>query len=164
MNIFEPIQYRKHIIQFVPDQDIQSPINKDNSDLVQIDFGQGKLSHLSTVKGEIDKRLFSLSPVYMYDHSAIALSTSPFACPWDSCLVGRIAISRAHFYGHVKYSQIAQSFLDDMTSYLNGEGLGFEVFKKDSDEVLESCYGFLHFEYAKDQAQASIDSLVKGGE
>ena len=33
-------------------------------------------------------------PIYMYDHSGIALSTKPFSCPWDSGQVGFIFVSK----------------------------------------------------------------------
>jgi len=33
-------------------------------------------------------------PVYMYDHSSITLSTTPFSCKWDSGLLGYIHITK----------------------------------------------------------------------
>ena len=33
-------------------------------------------------------------PIYMYDHSGIAVSTKPFFCPWDSGQVGFIFVSK----------------------------------------------------------------------
>lgn len=38
------------------------------------------------LKKDYDIRV--IEPLYMYDHSGITISTSPFSCPWDSGQIG----------------------------------------------------------------------------
>jgi hypothetical protein len=38
------------------------------------------------LKKDYDIRI--IKPLYMYDHSGITISTSPFSCPWDSGQIG----------------------------------------------------------------------------
>jgi hypothetical protein len=34
----------------------------------------------------------AIEPIYMYDHSGITISTSPFSCPWDSGQIGFVLV------------------------------------------------------------------------
>ena len=42
---------------------------------------------------ESDNKVLLIKPLYMYDHSGITISTSPFSCRFDSGHVGWIFIS-----------------------------------------------------------------------
>jgi hypothetical protein len=41
-----------------------------------------------------DYQVIAILPLYLYDHSGITISTSPFNCPWDSGQIGFIFIDR----------------------------------------------------------------------
>ena len=41
---------------------------------------------------ESDYKVLSIKPLYLYDHSGITISTSPFGCIWDSGRVGWVFI------------------------------------------------------------------------
>lgn len=40
-------------------------------------------------------------PLYMYEHSGISISTSPFSCPWDSGQIGFVLVSKKKSVGRV---------------------------------------------------------------
>jgi hypothetical protein len=48
--------------------------------------------------GDVEKALrekyapIAIKPLYMYDHSGITISTTPFSCPWDSGQVGFVLV------------------------------------------------------------------------
>jgi hypothetical protein len=50
--------------------------------------------------GEIEKAIIKeenpavILPLYMYDHSGISISTSPFGCRWDSGQIGFVLVSK----------------------------------------------------------------------
>jgi hypothetical protein len=41
-----------------------------------------------------DHKVIAILPLYLYDHSGITISTSPFSCRWDSGQIGFIFIDR----------------------------------------------------------------------
>ena len=99
---------------------------------------------LDRVKG------FVLLPLYLYDHSGITRSTSPFSCPWDSGQVGWIyctpdAISKN--FGNLSKENIekAISILEAEVKcydrFLCGDCYGFRLYE--GGEELDSCWGFL---------------------
>jgi hypothetical protein len=69
-------------------------------------------------------------PVYMYEHGAIAVSTKPFSCPWDSGRIGFIFVSKEKLrkeYGvkHITASLVAKAVrileaeVQEYNQYLN---------------------------------------------
>ena len=69
-------------------------------------------------------------PIYMYDHSGIAVSTKPFSCPWDSGRIGFIFVSKAKLrkeYGVkrvtasivAKAIRILEAEVEEYNQYLN---------------------------------------------
>lgn len=90
-------------------------------------------------------------PVYLYDHSGLALSTKDFGDQWDSGQVG--------FY-HVTPAQIVEAYGEDTeanrntaleaiqseiavySDYINGNCWGYQV-ENAEGEVVDSCWGFI---------------------
>jgi hypothetical protein len=77
-------------------------------------------------------------PIYLYDHSDIAISTAPFSCPWDSGQVGFISVSKAKVreeFGvkritakvREKAEEILRGEVKDYDKYLRGEVWAFEI-------------------------------------
>ena len=92
-----------------------------------------------------------LKRVYMYDHSGIALSTSPFSCPWDSGQVGFMYATRASVMENYGISVITPEFIVKTVEafeheikiyndYLQGSVYGYKI-EHNSTEI-ESCWGF----------------------
>jgi len=49
--------------------------------------------HVRSLVDAVLDRYYVILPVYLFDHSGITISTSPFQCPWDSGQVGYIYAS-----------------------------------------------------------------------
>lgn len=91
-------------------------------------------------------------PLYLYDHSGITMSTTPFSCRWDSGQIGWIVMDKEQilntFGGKRVTAKKKQRALDLMWSevrtydaYLTGEV--FEYLISDADgEIVESCGGY----------------------
>jgi len=92
-------------------------------------------------------------PVYMYEHSQVALSTEPFSCSWDSGQVGYIFVSHAEIiecYGKLDLDtakKCLETEIDEYGLYLNGEVYGYKVYRKDGEDV-NSCWGYIGYDNA----------------
>jgi hypothetical protein len=103
-------------------------------------------------------------PIYMYDHSGVTISTTPFGCMWDSGQIGFIYISKVkarqeykRLTGKVKVSLIKNLEFEVKTydQYLRGEVYGFQILE--GDEVIESVSGF----YGEESAITEANSCLK---
>lgn len=99
-------------------------------------------------------------PLYLYDHSGITMSCSPFGCPWDSGQIGFIYVSmetaRREFTGtdeeiREHAERCLRSEVDVYDDYLTGQTYGFIIEQADEDadlddedswETIDSCWGF----------------------
>jgi hypothetical protein len=92
-------------------------------------------------------------PLYLYDHSGITISTSPFSCNWDSGQVGFIFVSKhvVKNYGvdETKVEEYLKGEVGTYDTYLRGEVYGFEVVKvtkcnlgHEHEEVIETHWGY----------------------
>lgn len=117
------------------------------------------------------KDVFSL-PLYLYDHSGITISTTPFSCRWDSGQVGYIYIERDTFlkeFGFKKMTKKAKERLNNILtgeveeydSYLTGDVYGFIVEDEEGDTI-ESCWGFNgDQEYCLKEGVSTAEWLIK---
>lgn len=91
-------------------------------------------------------------PLYLYDHSAISISTSPFGCRWDSGQIGFIAVSKKtildNFGGKIvtqktkdKAIKLLDAEVETYNYYVEGDVYGFRIVDEDDNEV-DSCWGF----------------------
>jgi hypothetical protein len=89
-------------------------------------------------------------PVYMYDHSGLALSTTPFSCQFDSGQLGLIWASPDKIkesYGDLSPASLDQakasmeSEISTYNDFLSGRVYGYEI--SEDDEVVDSCWGFI---------------------
>lgn len=81
-----------------------------------------------------------IKPVYLYDHSGIVLSTTPFSCPWDSGQVGFIFVT-----GDGTEEQLDLEF-ETYNDYVQGNAYGIEF--ANGDEI-DSLYGYTSLEDAR---------------
>lgn len=106
-------------------------------------------------------------PVYLYDHSGITISTTPFSCPWDSGQVGfAFFTSKALKDGWGDHPwptdealpEIIASSLESYDMYLRGDVKGFTI---EGPNVHESVGGFFCSEEdVMKEAEAYIDAEV----
>jgi hypothetical protein len=91
-------------------------------------------------------------PLYLFDHSGLNMSTSPFGCLWDSGQVGFIYATRSDILKEWKVSRLSKKVLAKAaavlesevqvyTQYLSGDVYGYVV-RLASGEILDSCWGF----------------------
>lgn len=115
------------------------------------------------------ERLFIAVPIYVYEHSGVALSTKPFTCYWDSGQVGLNYVSRAKAeeeLGSIRYPLsypkgihikdveehalfILEAEVKLVHQYINGEVYGYTVYD-DNDQYVDSCWGFYSDDWGQD--------------
>lgn len=110
-------------------------------------------------------RRYIVVPVYLYDHSGLTVSTTPFSCPWDSGLFGILAVSLDKVrkeYGWKRITAERRATIEGylcgeiktLDQYYTGEVYGFEVTPGNDDkDVIESCWGF----FGKEGLEQLID-------
>ena len=99
-------------------------------------------------------------PLYLYDHSGITISTSPFNCGWDSGQVGYIFVSKVkileEYGGKIvtkklkdRAEKLLISEVQTYDTYLTGEVYGYKVFEVitcdkgfEHEQEIDSCCGF----------------------
>jgi hypothetical protein len=112
-------------------------------------------------------------PIYMYDHSGVALSTGngyPFNDPWDAGQLGYIyatyeAIRKEYGVKHVtqsiieKVEKVLKSEVETYSRYLNGEVYGWTIAKQETpDEITDSVWGYIDdTDYVLKEAKDSVD-------
>lgn len=105
-------------------------------------------------------------PVYLYDHSGITISTTPFSCPWDSGQIGYIYTTPERvrqFMGwkritKARHKAIADSLQGEIKTYdqfIQGEIYQFTIFDDDGDR-LDSFGGYYDRDECEKDAQATI--------
>lgn len=108
-----------------------------------------------------------IMPVYMYDHSNICISLSPFDCPWDSGRVGFIFTTRAKISenfgvkraraGHLKRAEaILKSEIESYNAYISGSMYIVNVYDENGEDV-ECMDGFIDTNDAEKSAKELID-------
>ena len=111
-------------------------------------------------------------PLYLYDHSGLTISTSPFSCRWDSGQIGFVLVSKKQAleeYGGVRVSSktkakiesVLQGEVETYTQYVEGEVYGFQIVDED-DDIIDSCYGFYGTDFATNGMLDYIDHELLG--
>lgn len=109
------------------------------------------------------------TPVYMYDHSGIILSSTPFSCKWDSGQVGFNYITKQQVRTEYSVKRISPKLnqivinslnaeLAVYSDYVEGNCYGFVITDSD-DNHTDSCWGFYGaLDKVKQQMREHIDS------
>lgn len=169
----------KKVVFIRPDQDAASPREEDNLGTIAykhpryilgdeaiddpIDWLADKLGlgaqseHNNTRLRELEERFiqdYVALPVYLYDHSGLALSTESFSCPWDSGQIGWIYVSKHDAqveYGWSELTDAARAWVERVlraevaafSRYLAGDIYGFQAGTAqldDGGDVLEETF------------------------
>lgn len=91
-------------------------------------------------------------PVYLYDHSGLALNTTGFSCRWDSGQIGWIYVSKADIRKEYNVKRISKKLREQIEAnlnseielfeqYITGDVYGFVLEDNDENEI-DSCWGF----------------------
>ena len=114
-----------------------------------------------------------IKPLYMYEHSGIAISTSPFSCPWDSGRIGFIIVDTKQYelcMGDPKDAKgevlegIIKNDIEIYNKYLCGDVYGYKTFEVETcnkgcehKTMIDSCWGY----YDEADAEAEAKSLIE---
>lgn len=84
-----------------------------------------------------------LTPIYLYDHSGLAISPMPFSCPWDSGQIGFAYVDKegAALLGTNRKAKLERAMLLELKewgAYVAGE---VYTYKNEDDEWGSTYYG-----------------------
>jgi hypothetical protein len=171
----------KYKIEIIPDEDAQNPRHDDNlgtmvcfhrrynlGDKHNFSDGDDLNDFLSRNKTKIGVIL----PLYLYDHSGITMNTTGFSCGWDSGQVGIIFITKAKIREEYSCMRISKKLIERVTKYLVGEVetydqyltgdvYGFRITDTDTEEEIDSCWGFYGDEYCMNEAVSIVDFMIE---
>ena len=100
-------------------------------------------------------------PLYLYDHSGITISTSPFSCVWDSGRVGLIYMTKAEVEevgGEQRALEILEGEVKEYDQYLTGDVWCYDILWHRI--TLDSLSYIFGGEYALREAQDVVDSYI----
>lgn len=127
-------------LRIVPDNDAMNPRDNDNVCLMVCEHGRyslgdknakeimAKMLNVSPREHSVrelvakvhEKDLVLVSkPLYLYDHSGITMSTSPFSCPFDSGQVGVIIAFKESIKNELSVKRIGKKVLQKMVEFAN---------------------------------------------
>jgi hypothetical protein len=182
---------KKYRIKIIQDNDPYSPRENDNLGKMVCFHGRYNLGD----KHDYDHRDYSgweeqreaisknedvcvILPLYLYDHSGITISTSPFSCPWDSGQVGWILVSKKKVREEYGVKRINQKLVEKVTGileaevkeydqYLTGDVYGYEIYElktcsegHEHEEFVDSCWGFYGEEYCMTEAMGIVQYYI----
>ena len=174
MDAQETIEYKGLSIKLYQDEDAISPNDWDSGPDTGVFIVTTKNREFEVIpKGysvdEITEHMrthklyhgHKVYPLYAYVHSGVALSLGrqwPFDCPWDSGQIGFVLVKRG--IGVRDFDSAAQSVVETWNQYLSGDVWGISI-QDSEDNVLDSCWGFYGFEYAKKEAMEMAESTFQ---
>lgn len=158
----DPEQYLIEMIEQFNDGFEQRLIDKDES--LSLD-----------VLLEIAANHYVILPVYKYEHSGVAYSTTPFSCRWDSGQTGFIYAAKDKLRKDYDWKRITNARRKEVEGWLageikvfsqwaNGNVYGFQLYYHDvekpysSVEAQDSCSGFYH-----DWAPTTLEEILECG-
>lgn len=101
-------------------------------------------------------------PVFAYIHGSITIKAGePFTCPWDSGQIGIIYVSRDKINAEkISDNQALQNLKAEIelyNQYLNGEVYGFILRDNNTEEEIDSCWGFFGDDYNTNGIRESVN-------
>lgn len=176
------LQYKKHTIRLLPDEDTESPREWSNVGTIlyasrRYAFGD-KRADSEEIERIARQRDNICLRVYLYIHSGATLSTHPFQgraphAEWDSGLYGIIYCPKARAVAEwgnrictkgvrEQAETHLQTEIEIYNRYLNGQVVGYTV---EGPLCNDSCWGFYpdvhgNYQYAISEAKRAIDRAM----
>ena len=114
------------------------------------------------------EKVIEILPLFLYDHSGITISTSPFSCNWDSGQIGFIyateetleetGVKREHV------NEVLKMEVSIYDRYLRGNVWRYEIYEihkcdlgHEHETFVTSCGGFYDEDDCIAQAEAEVD-------
>jgi len=116
-------------------------------------------------------KIVRMHPLFIYDHGGVCLSTKGdgvFSDPWDSCMVGFIAITQDRVNMHFskdgsdvglseeELESIIQYDITEYNQYLAGDVYGY-IIEDEFGNELDSCWGY----YGRDNAEQALQEELQ---
>jgi hypothetical protein len=168
--------YKGYEIKIVVDEFSDDPRNDDNLGIMACyhkrhDLGDKKEMDAADLQDALKSKDIISLPIYMYEHSGIALSTKlvyPFNDPWDAGEIGVIYATKDRIRKHFGVKRISKKLLNQIpvyldaevetyNNYVSGNVYGYDI------EGVDSCYGFYGDPEKSgliDDAKAAIDRAI----
>lgn len=177
-HVFEE-PYHGHIIKIYHDPDAESPREWSNlgtlicwhrryrlGDSHQFESPEAFLRDLAGVSDQSDlsmdqlreraERKAVILPVFLYDHSGLAMNTIGFHCPWDSVQVGFVYVILEAVRTEFRVKRVTAALREKAEDILRGEIVSYDAYlagrvygyvvDRDGEEV-DACWGFFgHYE------------------
>jgi hypothetical protein len=184
----------KYKIEVIQDESPSSPREDDNLGTMVCFHGRYDLGDKHNYKSgdyngwdEMEKNIIKnenvgvILPLYLYDHSGITISTSPFSCNWDSGQIGFIFISKEKMLKEYGGKIVTQTLKDKVEGYLKsevetydqyltGDVYGYRVSEvktcsegHEHEEELDSCWGYYGQENCMLEGVGIVDYLLEKG-
>jgi hypothetical protein len=114
----------------------------------------------------------TILPLYLYDHSGITISTSPFSCNWDSGQIGFIFVSKdkvkKEYIKDIRVEDILKGEVETYDQYLTGDVWGYKVYEvttcslgHEHEHEVESCWGFYGEEECRREGEGVMNYLME---
>lgn len=108
-----------------------------------------------------------IKPLYLYDHSGLTISTTPFSCPWDSGQIGWVWITREKLRTEYRRSKeyptqakwaeaILQGEVSTYDQYLTGDVWEYRIIEVETGAIVESCGGMFGHDYAEKEGNSML--------
>lgn len=107
-------------------------------------------------------------PLYLYDHSGITISTSPFSCRWDSGQIGYIFVSKDKIkkegMDETKVEEYLKGEVTTYDQYLTGDVYRYAIYEIETCSLghthknyVEGCGGY----YGEDECREEAESVLR---
>jgi hypothetical protein len=177
----EPISVKtigKYKVEVIIDEDPSDPRGDDNLGTMvcfhsgynlgdKHEYRQQDFCGWNELENEIIKNenVGVILPLYLYDHSGITMNTTGFHCPWDSGQVGFIYISKEKMRYEYSKKRISKQLIkriagylrsevETYDQYLTGDVYGYRITNTETDEEMDSCWGFFGTECCMEEAES----------
>ena len=126
---------------------------------------------------ESDHKVLMIKPLYLYDHSGITISTSPFGCNFDSGQIGWVFINEKQWklmmgedtnINDEKLNDIIDSDIKTYDQYLTGEVYSYSIYEIETcslghthKNVVESCGGYYDEEDCREEGMDILSVYEK---
>ena len=154
--IVRTINHRGFTIEVVHDEHAESPREWDNLGKMVCWHGRYDLGDKHGFDKPSDFYLFLIEnrgtvtlPVYLYDHSGITISTTPFSCRWDSGKVGYIYMTREQIRKEYGWQRLNKVRLHEIKARLRSEVITYDnyitgnVYGWKIEAIDESVWGYI---------------------
>ncbi|MBY0379691.1 MAG: hypothetical protein K2P99_04755 [Burkholderiales bacterium] len=123
----------------------------------------------SLIRKELDIAL--ILPLYLYDHSGLAISLTPFSCRWDSGQLGYIFVTKKRLREFFDCRRISRNYLEKARKSLDLEVAEYNLYLQhevynvavldNTKQILDSCFGIYGYQNAQAIGEKMKQSLIR---